>query len=82
MTKQPHGPPMALGNIAQHGVRGAGTGARAGRPRPKPMGGGQRSHRSRGTAKLVLSLYEAIPDITLRNSGRLWPRKARCFGFG
>ena len=30
------------------------------------MGGDQRSHASRGTAKLVLSLYEVIPDITLQ----------------
>ncbi len=37
-----------------------------GDPRPKPMGGDQRSRHVEGHGELILSLYEATPDITLQ----------------
>ena len=35
-----------------------------GDPSPKPMGGDQRSHAIEAHGELILSLYEATPDIT------------------
>lgn len=37
-----------------------------GDPKPKPMGGDQRSRVIEAHADLILSLYEATPDITLQ----------------
>ena len=37
-----------------------------GDPRPKRMGGDQRSHHIERHGELILSLYEATPDITLQ----------------
>jgi transposase len=37
-----------------------------GSPAPKPMGGDQRSHTIEAHGELILSLYEARPDITLQ----------------
>ena len=37
-----------------------------GDPKPKPMGGDQRSRQIEAHGKLILSLYEATPDTTLQ----------------
>ena len=37
-----------------------------GDPRPRPMGGDQRSHEIEAHGELIVALYEATPDITLQ----------------
>lgn len=43
-----------------------------GDPRPRPMGGDQRSQHIEAHGDLILALYEAERDITLRSFGRRW----------
>jgi transposase len=53
-----------------------------GDPRPKPMGGDQRSHHVERHGELILSLYEATPDITLQELRAALAEKGVVVGYG
>jgi transposase len=53
-----------------------------GEPRSKPMGGDQRSHHIERHGELILSLYEATPDITLQELRAALAGKGVVVGYG
>jgi transposase len=53
-----------------------------GEPRAKAMGGDRRSHRIEKHAELILSLYEATPDITLEELRAALAERGVVVGYG
>lgn len=53
-----------------------------GDPSPKPMGGDQRSHAIEAHGELILSLYEATPDITLQELRVALAERGALVGYG
>ena len=53
-----------------------------GDPRPKPMGGDQRSQHVEACGELILSLYEATPDITLQELRAALAKHGASIGYG
>ncbi len=53
-----------------------------GNARPKPMGGDQRSQRIAAHSALILSLYEATPDITLQELRAALAKHGVTVGYG
>jgi transposase len=49
---------------------------------PKPMGGDQRSHAIEAHGALILSLYEARPDITLQELRAALDERSVMIGYG
>src|SRR3954471_9358671 len=50
--------------------------------KPKPMGGDQRSHATEAHGELILSLYEATPDITLQELRAALAEHGASVGYG
>jgi transposase len=50
--------------------------------KPKPMGGDQRSHATEAHGELILSLYEATPDITLQELRAALAEQGASVGYG
>jgi transposase len=53
-----------------------------GSARPKPMGGDQRSRHIEAHSDLILSLYEATPDITLQELRAALAEQGVAVGYG